>query len=323
MLRRLTLSVVAIISLALVPAAVADGGGPSPGLMEGWTGVTSPRTALRFVTLAAGNQTMLASVRKSDGRVIQWRPLQGYWGVPMVANDGTTGGLTRDARLLVLAGWSPPRNGPLRAVSTFKLVNAKTFSVWRTITLRGDFSFDALSPGGGTLYLIMHVPGKDLTRYQVRAYDIGSSRLDPRVIADRRQASWVMRGYPLRRVTSADGRWVYTLYQQNGGYPFVHALDAVHRTAVCIGIPWTGSQKLLWKARLKLDEHNGALTVSGAGNREFAVDTATFRVSLPRHADGGTPTTLVAGLGSGAAALVTLGALVLRRRIRPRPDDLA
>ena len=54
----------------------------------------------------------------------------------------------------------------------------------------------------------MHVPGKDLTRYQVRAYDIGSSRLDPRVIADRRQASWVMRGYPLRRVTSADGRWV-------------------------------------------------------------------------------------------------------------------
>jgi hypothetical protein len=321
MLRRLPLTAVALVALALVPAAVADGGGPSPGLMEGWTGVTSPRTPLRFVTLAAGNRTVVASIRKVDGRVLSWRPLKGYWGIPMVANDGTTGGLGRDGRLLVLADWSPPRNSPLRTVSRFRLVNAKSLIVWRTITLRGDYAFDALSPGGGTLYLIKHVAGSDVSRYQVRAYDIASSRLQPRVIADRRQANWVMRGYPLRRVTSADGRWVYTLYQQKGGYPFVHALDAVSRTAVCIGIPWTGSQKYLWAARLRLDERNGKLTVTGAGKREYAVDTTTFRVSLPRHASGGPPTTLV--LGSGAAALAALAALALRRRIKRRPDDVA
>src|SRR5262245_6216244 len=122
MLRRLVISLAAVVTMALAPPAGADGGGPSPGLMAGWNGVTSSRTPLRYVTLPTGNQTTLASVRKGDGRVIQWRPLTGYWGVPMVANDGTTGGLSRDGRLLVLAGWTPPPNGLLRKASTFKLV---------------------------------------------------------------------------------------------------------------------------------------------------------------------------------------------------------
>jgi hypothetical protein len=322
MLRRLVVSLVALAALTLAPAAVADGGGPSPGLMDGWTGVTTVRTPLRFISLPFGRGTMIVATQKNGGRAVVWRQLRGHWGVSMVAADGTTGGLSRDGRLLVLAEWSPPRNG-LRPISRFMLLNAKTLGVWRTLTLRGDFAFDALSPGGRTLYLIKHVPGKDLSRYQVRAYDFATSRLEPRVIADRRQASWVMRGYPLRRVTNGAGRWVYTLYQQNGGYPFIHALDAVNRTAVCIGIPWTGSQKYLWAARLRLDERNGKLTVTGAGKHQYAVDTTNFRVSLPSHASGGPPTTLVAGLGSGATVLTALGALALRRRFRPRPDDVA
>lgn len=313
MLRRTALSVIVLAALGLVPTAVADGGGPSPGLMQGWTGITSTRTPLRFVTFATGSRTTLASVRKSDGRVISWRPLKGYWGVPMVAGDGTTGGLSRDGRMLVLADWLPPQTSPLRTVSRFKLLNTKSLGPWRTITLRGDFAFDALSPGGGTLYLIQHVSQADTSRYLVRAYDIGSGRLLPKVIADRRQEGWVMRGYPLRRLSSADGRWVYTLYQQNGGYPFVHALDAVNRRAVCIGIPWMGSQNFLPRARLHLDERHGTLTVAGAG-REFAIDTSTFRVSLPRHG-GGFPTALVAGLASGLAALAALVAVALRRRL--------
>jgi hypothetical protein len=314
MLRRTALSVIILAALGLVPAAVAAGGGPSPGVMEGWKGITSPRTPLRFVTFADGSRTMLASVWKSGGRVVSWRPLQGYWGVPMVTGSGATGGLSRDGRMLVLADWVPPQNSPLRAVSRFKLFNTKSLIPWRTITLRGDFAFDALSPGGRTLFLIQHVSQADASRYLVRAYDIGARRLLPRVIADRRQQGWVMRGYPLRRVSSADGRWVYTLYQQNGGYPFVHALDAVTRTAVCIGIPWTGSQNRLPMAHLRLDERHGTLTVVGSG-REFAVDTTTFRVSLPRHG-GGFPTALVAGLASGLAALAVV-AVALRRRIRP------
>jgi hypothetical protein len=316
MLRHLMISLAALVTLALVPSAVAAAGGPSPGLMQGWTGVSSSRTPLRFVTLPAGASTVLASVRKSDGRVLSWRALRRTWGIPMVANDGTTGGLSQDGRVLVLADWAVPANGGLRPVSQFKLVNTKTLRVWRTISLHGDFTFDALSPGGRTLYLIEHVSQVDATRYLVRAYDVGASRLLPGAIADRRQQGWVMRGYPVTRATSAGGQWVYTLYQQPGGYAFVHALDAVNRTAICVGIPWQGA---LPKARLRLDEGHGTLTVAGPGGREFAIDTATFQVSLPRQGGDGFPVALVAA-PAGALAALALFALGLRRRLRPRAD---
>ena len=74
------------------------------------------------------------------------------------------------------------------------------------------------------------------------------------------------------RLASTDGRWVYTLYRQDGGYPFVHALDAVSRTAVCIGIPWQGNQDPLGEATLVLA--GGKLLISASG-RQFAIDTET------------------------------------------------
>ena len=50
-----------------------------------------------------------------------------------------------------------------------------------------------------------------------------------------------MAGYPVSRATTGDGGWVYTLYRQDDNYPFIHALDTVHHSAVCIGLPakWT------------------------------------------------------------------------------------
>jgi hypothetical protein len=323
MVRRLV-CIAAFAALSLVPAAAADGGGPNPGVMEGWTGVTGPGQPLRYVTLATGHQTVLAGVRRSTGRVLQFNVLAGAWGVPMVANDGTTGGLSRDGGLLVLADANPARNTPLRATSQFLLVNPKTFAVWRRIALRGDFAFDALSPGGGTLYLIEHVSGADLTRYRVRAYDIASRRLLPRVIADRRQASWVMQGYPVTRTTSTDGHWVYTLYQQADGFPFVHALDAVNRTAVCVGIPWRGNRQALPGAHLQLDGRAGKLTIETRGGRAlFTVDTKTFSVSRPVVHGSGFSFALVLGPAGGLAFLLLV--LAFRRRIRvtvarlPRP----
>jgi hypothetical protein len=280
---------IAVCGLALCSPALADGGGPDPGVMQGWTGVTAPGQQLRYVTLPAGKATVIASVSRSSGRVWGSRAVAGSWGVPMVANDGSTGGLSRDGRLLVLAGWNPPKTyGQLRTASRFLLVSTKGMKVWRRITLPGDFSYDALSPGGGTLYLIEHTSSKDVTTYRVRAYDLTAGRLLPRVIADRRQASWLMHGTPVTRTASADGRWVYTLYQQPGGYPFVHALNAVARTAICIGIPWKRVQDSLPMVRLRLDERAGSLTLQTFHGRPlFVVDTTTFWVSRVTSRRGG------------------------------------
>jgi hypothetical protein len=270
--------VVSLVLFAVAPG-VAAADGPSY-LMSGWTGVTAPGQTLRYVTLPAGAQTVLASVRRSTGRVIQWRSLGGTWGVPMVAGDGTTAGLSRDGRLLVLGDWTPSGANGLRTSSRFLGVNTRSFQVWRRISLRGDFSFDALSPGGRTLYLIQHLSNARTTTYRVRAYDLATRRLLPRVIADRRQSTWVMSGSPVTRATSADGRWAYTLYQQPGGFPFVHALDTVARTAICVGIPWHGKQDILPLTKLVLDEHAGRLTLTTRRGRPlFEVNTATFWVT--------------------------------------------
>lgn len=286
MLRRLA-CVTLLTFLAAAPSASAAGPQASPGLMYGWTGVTAVGQPFRYVTLPARNQTVLASVRRSTGRVWNWRSLNGTWGIPIVANDGTAGGLSRDGRLLVVADWTVPRNGTLRTTSRFLLVNARTFGTWRKVVLPGDFSFDALSPGGRMLYLIEHVSRRDLTSYRVRAYDMRAQRLLPRVIADRSQAKWVMHGYPVTRAAAADGRWVYTLYRQQG-FPFVHALDTVARTAICVGIPWRGKQDILPSTKLRLDERAGELTLTTRRGRPlFVVNTRTFRVSRPVHHGSG------------------------------------
>jgi hypothetical protein len=280
MVRRVVTSVV-FLSLTFAPAAVGDGYGPSPGVLYGWTGVTGTGQPFRYVTFDAGQRTVLAAVRRATGRVWQWRPLVGTWGVPLVANDGTAGGLSRDGRLLVLAEWDP-RRAAVRTTSRFLLVSTRSFRIWRRVRLKGDFAFDALSPGARTLYLIEHVSATDQTRYRVRAYDLATQRLLPRVIADRRQEGWTMQGLPVTRAASPDARWVYTLYQQPGGFPFVHALDAVARTAVCVGIPWRGNQDIVPSLHLRLDPRAGRLTVeTRRGRTLFAIDTRTFWVSRP------------------------------------------
>jgi hypothetical protein len=274
-----------LVLFGLTPAAAAADG-PTY-LMSGWTGVTAPGASLRFVALPAGSQTVLASVSRSSGRVIQWRSFRGTWGIPMVANDGTTAGLSRDGRLLVLGDWSAPRTNGLRPASRFLVLNTRTFGVWRRISLRGDFSFDALSPGGRTLYLIQHLTSPDTSSYRVRAFDVAGLRLLSRVIADRRQSTWIMSGSPVTRATSSDRRWAYTLYQNAGGFPFVHALDTVARTAICVGIPWRRNQDILPFTKLVLDEHAGKLTLTTRRGRPlFDVNTKTFWVSRPAHHGG-------------------------------------
>jgi hypothetical protein len=304
----------------LVFAGAARAGGPSPGLLQGSTGITTPNQHYRFVTLAGPQTTTLAAINKSTGALTRWRTFPGSWGIPLVTFDGTAEGLSRDGKTLVIADWVQPSDSPLRPSSSFRVYDAGSLKKRMQFTLRGDFSFDALSPDARTLYLIQHVSQQDVFKYLVRAYDLRTNRLLPRVIADTRQQGWIMRGLPMKRLASPNGRWVYTLYSQDGGTPFVHALDAARQNAVCIGIPWTGGQEPLARAVLALGD--GKLTIT-AGGRRFAIDTRTFALSLPGAPGRGAgefPTGLVAGLGAGVFAAVTLVALALRRRSRRDAD---
>jgi hypothetical protein len=275
--------IAALAVLVAAPVARADGPQASPGVIQGWTGVTAPGLPFRYVTMPSGHSTVLAMVRRSSGRVWGFRTYRGTWGVPQVANDGTAGGISRDERLLVLARWNP--YGGFPKTSRFLLVSTRSMRIVRRVSLKGNFAFDALSPGARYLYLIEHASTTDFTRYRVRAYDFATGHLLRRVIADRRQASWTMSGYPVTRAADAAGRFVYTLYQVPGGNPFVHALDAESRTAVCVGIPWRGSRDIIFSLKLRLDARAHALMLeTRRGAALWSIDTRTYWVSRPHAA---------------------------------------
>jgi hypothetical protein len=186
------------------------------------------------------------------------------------------------------------------------------------ITLHGSFSFDALSPNGSRLYLIQYAYGGqgDLSDYIVRGYDLRANRLLPGRIADRTQKDWAMHGSPVTRTYSAGGRWVYTLYENPGGYPFVHALDNVRGKAHCIKLPWEEdrNQDGLWNLVLAVHDGGRTLAVHWRNGRPWLrVAVGSWRISYPRT---GFPWGWVgAGVG-GALVLVVAGGgvLVLGRR---------
>src|SRR5437660_1156249 len=66
---------------------------------------------------------------------------------------------------------------------------------------------------------------------------LAGGRLAAGAIVYKRAPDEEMRGMPMRRVTSPDGAWAYTLYDTTRGGLFVHALDAAHRRAFCIDLP--------------------------------------------------------------------------------------
>jgi hypothetical protein len=99
--RRLTIALALTFSALALPAARADGG-PSPGVTLGWDGLVAPGGAVRYVALPAGASTTLAVISTRTGRVQNFILVPGHWGVPTVAFDGSTAGLARDGRTLVL-----------------------------------------------------------------------------------------------------------------------------------------------------------------------------------------------------------------------------
>jgi hypothetical protein len=271
-MRRLFLGLCAVAFMTGLAATAASGdGGPSPGISWGWDGVLARNGQVRYVTLPAGRTSVLAVVRVRDGRVLRFRSIRDTYGVPLVAYDGTGGGVSRDGRRLVLSRQAEALSDG--ATTRFLLLGTRQLQIKARVALYGVFSFDALSPDASTLYLIQHLPGRNYTRYQVRAYDLEARRLLRRAIVDPNEPDERMSGQPLRRAESNDGRWAYTLYTNPGSHPFIHALDTVDRTAVCIDLEWHGSQDRLWTLRLVPTRDGAKLRlVNGRGQVVMSVD---------------------------------------------------
>lgn len=269
--------VTALVAAAAVTAggALANGSPYSPGLVEGGDGVLASGKEVRYVTLATPESTVVAAVRVRGGRIERSRVIEGLYGVPIVAYDGTTGGLSGDGRTLVVSSYGPMPG--TTGETRFVVLDTKTFRKRLVIDLRGTWSYDALAPDGSTLYLVQHISAGPRPRYKVRAFDVASARLFPRPVVDTRENEALMRGEPATRASGGTGRWEYTLYGRDRDTPFVHALDTVGRKAFCIDLPVTLGRPKQMRLRLKLETGGRTLLVREDGRNIAVVDTKTLK----------------------------------------------
>jgi hypothetical protein len=290
--------------------------------MQGGQGVRVPGSPVGYVAVGVGRRTLVEQVLLPGGALGRTVTIRGAYGVPGVAYDNSTTGLSADGRTLVLA--EILNRFPIRRTRLLVL-DARRLSVVRRITLTGYYTVDAIAPDGRSLYLIRYLR-QDGTRYEVRAYDLAVHRLVRAPVVDPREPGEKMQGFPLTRAMTADGRFAYTLYQRPQGPPFIHALDTAHGTAACIDLPWRAGDDLSG-ARLIPRGGGRPLLVAVPGLAPLAVDIAARRarpVSAVRPApapaaaadQGAAPGDVVwlAALAATAALGAALAAAARRRR---------
>ena len=259
-------------ALVAAPCAAWGDGLPVGNVDVGREGVVVPGSPDRIVALTRSSGTLVMRIEREGGRVQSVLRLREPLTIPGVALDGTPDGRSYDGRTAVLI--RPRAHGAFPQQRTrLVILGVRPLKVRRRVTLRGDFSFDALSPDGRRMFLVNYVSRRDPRKYVVRSFDVRAGRLEPGAIVDAREPDEDMRGYPVTRATSADGRWVYTLYD-GVGEPFVHALDTIDRDARCIDLPMLAGQADPYALTLRLGP--GGLIV-GEGDRPVVrVDTRTF-----------------------------------------------
>ena len=321
-------AVIGMLVLAMAAPSAAQAAGGPVGAMAG-LGVQRPGDPSAYVALPSGGRTILQQLEGS--RILRYRTLPGDYGIPGAAYDGSATGLSADGRTLVLAQFAASWNRTrLLPVDTHRYLRPL-----RPIVLAGFYTVDAISPDGSRLYLIHYRrPQRSVVDYEVRAYDLRARRLLPGAIVDPREPDEKMTGMPMTRVTGAQGRWVYTLYDAKE--PFVHALDTVSGTARCIDLSATALRNA-FDAKLALDGSTLRIgTVAAVDLRSLVVSYGPARGATPvRAAAAATPATAAPAPASGAQptrvaavtavglALAATAAFVLRRLRRSRRTGLA
>jgi hypothetical protein len=290
-----------LLPFLLLPAAAALAGGIPPTARHAGPEGVRDRAGHRFTAVPLATRTVLTKSETEGGRVLRASILRGRWGVPVVAEDSTSGGLSADRRTLVLT--RVPEAFPRRRTA-FALVDTASLALRDTVHLQGDWRFDALSPHGRRLYLIEQLGRFGSPRTAARTYDLERDRLLP--------TEEPLAGYPISRAKGRTGSWVYTLYAGTPR-PFVHALDTARNASRRIDLPGrVARHRRLFALRLDVRRNRVAVL---HGDRIVA---SAARRPRRASAGGGPPWLAVAVALTGLvlAATATRRAQAASRRSR-------
>ena len=144
-----------------------------------------------------------------------------------------------------------------------------------------QWDFDALR--GDNLFLIHYLATGG---YQVRLAHLAAGVLEARPLKDPHESGTIW-GQPFSRLSSADGRYLFTVFIGSNGGAMIHELDLKSSTARCIDLPGTGDYGAATTWTLQLSADGRTLwAVSPRYGRVVAIDVAAravktaFRIGL-------------------------------------------
>jgi hypothetical protein len=302
-----------IAAAAAAAIAIAIASPVAASASPGADSIARPDGSSVYMVSPQGDGTVVTKLRGSDRTALVKRRLPGSFEVPAVA--GVKGGLSSDGATLVLGGH------PAAHVSRFAVLDARTLHVKRVLSLRGTYSFDAMSPDASTLYLIRFLSA-DGKHYAVQGLDMDDSHPVAKTLVEKGEPGEQMSGAALTRTSSSDGAWVYTLYDGAGEAPFVHALSTVDKFTLCIDLDALEGRKDLASLGLNLSPENHTLEVTASGGPVALIDTENFTATTPptRHAAAPRPArddpANVPWLPVGIVVLGLLAAAAVLRALR-------
>jgi hypothetical protein len=178
----------------------------------------------------------------------------GYFTLAGVSQDGTRAVVSRTQR----------------RSTTFAIVSRT--GERRVVLGANTWGFDALS--GTNLYLLQ----SQRNGYTVRRYDLASNKLVAQPLKDAKESALIS-GVPWTRQSSADGRYLFTLYISGAGTAMVHELDVRAGTARCIDLPGDGNFNSATSYALVSDPDGRTLwAVSTGYGKVVSIDVAAARV---------------------------------------------
>jgi len=228
-------------------------------------GITSADGISHVTASARRLGTVVSRLRVANATVASSMIVAGRWRLAGVSPNGRFAALVRQ---------------PVdRRRTDVTIVSTSAGRVAHRLELPGDFEVETVSRDGKRLFLIEHLPGTGSPRYLVRLFDLSRDRLASTPLRGKGEPS-VMAGLAWSGVGSPDGRWLLTLYLNTGrNVVFVHALDLVRSSPLCIFLPSQGGFDALKRYGLTLSPDGRRLYATNAALGVVAeIDLATRKV---------------------------------------------
>ena len=203
-------------------------------------GTAAPDWSRYYTVTQLGGSARLTAIDPASGGTLAQTTIPAGYALPDFGYSGPSAGLSPNGLWLALT--SPGKHAGGGVVTNFLVGSSSLSEPFVNVQVDGDFSFDALSNDGQSLYLIQKM--SDPNHYQVRLYDIGAASLAAQKVVDKREPDEPMEGIRGDSVADPNGNQVFTVYVRDSG-PFIHALPLLNQPfAWCVDLPSKGGSDL-------------------------------------------------------------------------------